>query len=820
MTAILPPDRAQLAAFLDALFRYADDGTFVSWRAFRDDVKNAPPVLIESTAVGGDRERLVDDAERYAAAAAAFSQPAVFCPPVVTLNSATRAREADLANGLALSVECDAQPARARAVLERLLGPATVVVSSGGMWLDPESGTPHPKLHLHWRLSEPTADAESHARLKRARILATALVGGDATNTPAVHPIRWPGSWHRKGTPRMASIASLHAEAETHLSDAVERLEEAVRASGARVGDGAGAPPTNGSLPAGPTTGDLVRQILTGEAMHAPLAALAWRYLWQGMAPAQVVLTLRGIMDAVPESLRSAPDQPQRWQGHYDDIPRAVRTAAEKIGEAPPAPPPIRDDVRAFVAELSRPPRVALLETGAEEDTPLPADLLTPPGVLGDIARYGTESSVRPIPAFAVQAALALGSVVCARRYVTDRRNYSSLYFLNVAKSGTGKEEAKTTIEAILTAAGQRKLVGGSTYSSGNAVYSALLRKPQHVAVLDEFGKYMEQAAAGRDGYRGEVLTMFMEAFGRVHADMSTPQFSTMTMRAPHAAEIEPKIIARPAITLLALTTPGSFYGAMTSTRVLDGFLNRFLVAEHVGPREPARDADPNVEVPPSTIAWVQQMLAPRGDMDDLFRLDCLPEPTVVPLTASAHALSAAFEREMLARADQLDVHGLGDMAIRTREIGLRLGLICGLADAPDAPAVTIDVLEWAFRYVRFYLEQTVGVLRRRLADSEHERARNRVYELIRAAGARGVTDVEFNKKPFVGLARGKRERYELLESLLKAEEIAWVDVPQGPQGGRPRRALIAIGSSGSSDSSSFSPESFPHEDAPHDSAA
>ena len=36
----------------------------------------------------------------------------------------------------------------------------------GGEWTDPETGEVFPKLHLHWRLSEPTREAADHAILK------------------------------------------------------------------------------------------------------------------------------------------------------------------------------------------------------------------------------------------------------------------------------------------------------------------------------------------------------------------------------------------------------------------------------------------------------------------------------------------------------------------------------------------------------------------------------------------------------------------------------------------------------------------------------
>jgi len=40
----------------------------------------------------------------------------------------------------------------------------------------------------------------------RARKAAIRIAGGDPSNAPAVHPLRWPGSWHMKGKPRLCRI--------------------------------------------------------------------------------------------------------------------------------------------------------------------------------------------------------------------------------------------------------------------------------------------------------------------------------------------------------------------------------------------------------------------------------------------------------------------------------------------------------------------------------------------------------------------------------------------------------------------------------------
>lgn len=334
----LTVDGAQLATFLDATCRYAERDTFLSLRAFYDDKSEV--FFTYGQQLGDDAAAALPTIESLAARCTRPARPVVFCPPLATFIGPDKATEADLANGLALSVECDRAPGGARAKLEGLIGPATVVVASGGEWIDPETGEVQDKLHLHWRLNEPTRTPEDHRRLKQARILAGALVGGDASNKPIVHPIRWPGSWHRKGTPRLARIVAL-TDIELNLGDALERLGEAT--AGAGTAGAANAAP--GAPPPGEgeerDTAALIRTLLTGVEYHAPLVALAMRFLRGGMADGQAVLVLRGIMQAIPAADRDMKDgvaQPGRWQSRYDDVPRAVSTARAKCEEQAAGP--------------------------------------------------------------------------------------------------------------------------------------------------------------------------------------------------------------------------------------------------------------------------------------------------------------------------------------------------------------------------------------------------------------------------------------------------------------------------------------------------
>jgi predicted P-loop ATPase len=227
MSGHLQADREQLGRFVHALFRHAEEGGFVSLRSFEHE-RGKAPVDVRAVQINGEGlGAVVARATGAANRAARHPRPAVFAPPVCTFKSGSRAAEEDIRNGVALSVECDASPEAARARLHGILRRITVVVASGGEWTDPETGEVQAKLHLHCRLSEPTRTPEEHARLKRCRALATALAGGDPSAVPLVHPLRWPGSVHRKGKPKLCRIVELDEEAEIHLDDAEEALEQA-----------------------------------------------------------------------------------------------------------------------------------------------------------------------------------------------------------------------------------------------------------------------------------------------------------------------------------------------------------------------------------------------------------------------------------------------------------------------------------------------------------------------------------------------------------------------------------------------------------------
>jgi len=222
----------------------------------------------------------------------------------------------------------------------------------------------------------------------------------------------------------------------------------------------------------------------------------------------------------------------------------------------------------------------------------IPPHLLTIPGKLGLMVDWTNATAMKPQPMFAVQAALALGSVAMGRKFRTTNDNWPSLFFLNIGVSGAGKEHAKTAIERVLRAAKFSTMSPASEYTSDSAIDSMLRAHPTHIAIIDEFGYMLKTANAKNNTNGGTARKRLMEVFGRCGGTLQPKAFSTATLTQAQHDGFGPRHVENPALTVLGMTTPTPFYEAVGSGALTDGFLNRLIVVESDLGRQPGRFVD------------------------------------------------------------------------------------------------------------------------------------------------------------------------------------------------------------------------------------
>ena len=138
----------------------------MSLRAFRDnDRRDEKPILIEAIRLDDpDFAAIVLERARQAAA---WDDPAVYCPPVATFKTPRNAKTDNLREGVDLStsaIRVRRQHAQRSKPCSGRRPASSRAVANGRTR---QTGEIEPKVHLHWRLKKPTSTGAEHGLLKR-----------------------------------------------------------------------------------------------------------------------------------------------------------------------------------------------------------------------------------------------------------------------------------------------------------------------------------------------------------------------------------------------------------------------------------------------------------------------------------------------------------------------------------------------------------------------------------------------------------------------------------------------------------------------------
>lgn len=412
-----------------------------------------------------------------------------------------------------------------------------------------------------------------------------------------------------------------------------------------------------------------------------------------------------------------------------------------------------------------------------------------PMGILSDMVDYYHATSGNKQEGFAVQTALAITSIVLGRSYRTGLDNFASLYLLNVGKSGTGKEHAKTVVEKILHQASLPHFIAGDGYTSAGAVFSTLLDRPKHISVIDEFGRYLE---AGRDLGKGnhhqrEANTKLMESIGRGHSIMRPPSYSSMTLKKDAADAIKNRMVHNPAITLLTMTTPTTLFKTLDMGAIKDGFINRFILSISDAQRDIRRHKPP-IDVPDRITSWIKATIKrnskPHISTDPA-------SPITLEFTQEALDAQLEFQYYCVDKANSLEKYGMAELTGRSNEMAMKIGLIHALSRDPYATEIDIKDMDFGISYIKLCLEKTIERLKVTVSHSEFEADKKEILADIRKRAPDGITWAEMQKTPPYSKYKGK-DLKEIMQALKDADLVG--DAPhQNPNGGRPTVLWTAL---------------------------
>lgn len=211
--------------------------------------------------------------------------------------------------------------------------------------------------------------------------------------------------------------------------------------------------------------------------------------------------------------------------------------------------------------------------------------IVKPPGLVGEIADFVYWNSPYPTPEAAITAALGLMAGLCGRCYHVSNTGLN-LYLCLIALTGTGKDTMRKSLSNIRKALKPAVnaidvFFGADEPRSDAGLLKMLERQPSCVSMMSEFGRKLDQMcgvkASSHNKSIADILLRIYGDSGPKGSDVGAMVYSDKTKNTP--------IIEAPAYSLIADSTPSTFYGVMTNDLIEQGLLQRFIIIEYDGDR-------------------------------------------------------------------------------------------------------------------------------------------------------------------------------------------------------------------------------------------
>lgn len=419
------------------------------------------------------------------------------------------------------------------------------------------------------------------------------------------------------------------------------------------------------------------------------------------------------------------------------------------------------ESVRATLDKALRDHTAIVAQESEHNGLPFTLDdvcLKTPPGFVGELARWIESNNRMPRPQLSVAAALVAMGNIAGMRFVDARDGVTAnLFAFCIAGSGTGKESVNQSVSEIHRAAGCVAASHG-TIKSEQEIVKNLTRHQAAYYVIDEIGIFLGKVknaqTRGGASYLEGVIGILMSAYSKasgfmllsgdvkegVRKDLMA-EASQMQRKlddgdkSPHVVSRLENIMTtlatldngleRPFLSLIGFTTPVTFDDLVDFNTATNGFAGRALLFNE-------RDTAPRVKrgfrkVPlPDGIAMRCAALHSGGTFDtgSVGRVEWRGEIEELPTTQEAAEMLDKvldwFEEHAIA---QKGISGLEGLFLRAYELVSKVSLILGIPDGER----TAEHVRWAFALIKRDVEEKMRLV------IGNDRAKDRPNEALEA---------------------------------------------------------------------------------------
>ncbi len=403
-------------------------------------------------------------------------------------------------------------------------------------------------------------------------------------------------------------------------------------------------------------------------------------------------------------------------------------------------------------------------------------------GALAQFVAHTCASAPSPQPWLTLGAGLAMFGAAAGRRYAGPTNLRTNLYAIGIADSGGGKDHPLRASTRLMIAAGLANHVGSSKIASGAGLLTAITRNPSIYFPLDEVGFLISSAADRKRApkHLTEIIDNLAEFY-------SLADSTFLGIAYANDKEKPREVIEQPCLCLFGVTTPGVFWGSLSSDNVIDGSLARMLIFESENHYpDPQHDLISNE--PPADLVTLMEAVANGADGSIPFPLGntsaAIPKPWTVPFaTPQAEARARAMREEQIDMLRRHQGTHLTGIIARLAENAAKVALIKAITDNPGRPQITAADLDWGMGIASRSVQTLTQAVKERVADNDYEATLKRVHKAIADAGSAGIDGNKLSRRT-QGVDR--RKRVDILAHLeeagmVRVMEMAKAEGARGP---------------------------------------
>lgn len=209
----------------------------------------------------------------------------------------------------------------------------------------------------------------------------------------------------------------------------------------------------------------------------------------------------------------------------------------------------------------------------------------TPPGLVGELAKFIYAQAVRPVPEVALVGAIGLMAGIVGRAYNISGTGLNQ-YILLLAPTGTGKESIASGIDKLMnlvlkSVPASVDFVGPGEIASSQALIKYMSKTANSfVSITGEFGLYLQQMGSLN-------APTHLLGLRRMLLDLYNKSGEGKVLRPSIYSDKEKntQAVLSPAFTLLGESTPEKFYEGLHEGMISEGLLPRFTIIEYKGNR-------------------------------------------------------------------------------------------------------------------------------------------------------------------------------------------------------------------------------------------